>query len=116
MWKRLDSGKHKASNTKVGSGNDNRSCSMERDSTPVQMEETSAPFPIPTTIGPLLNKWVRDNEEPICKSSPLPVKNLASTSEDKFQGRCPILEEVPSKMLTKTAYKALPPIGFDCYL
>ena len=93
-WKCLAIGLCTVSNTEMGSGSATRGLSMERSSVPASTTMMNAPFPVPTTITTMINKHIRENEELVCKSSPLLAKLLDSTSDEDFYGGCPILEEV----------------------
>ena len=93
-WKHVAIGKCTMSNTEMGSDSTTGGLSRERRSTLMLKTTVGDPFPMPTTITPLINKHTCENEEHVCKSSPLPTKFLDSTYDDDFHGGFPILEEL----------------------
>ena len=75
-WKRVAIGKCTMSNTEMGSDSTTGGLSRERRSTLMLKTTVGDPFPMPTTITPLINKHAHENEEHVRKSSLLPTKFL----------------------------------------
>ena len=67
--------------------------SLDRSSISAIDTTMNAPFPMPSTITSLSNKRIHENEVPIRKYFPLPVKQSYNKYGDDFHGGCPIIEE-----------------------
>ena len=91
-WKCVAMGLYTTRNVEGGSDSVTGAPTASLDNISILMMSTTtnAPFLVPSTITLLSNKRVRDIEVPVCKSSPLSVKQPKNTTKEDFQGGCPI--------------------------